>query len=488
MTLPSITRQEGSRKWLALTVIVAAQFMVVLDIAIVNVALPSIKTDLHFAEENLQWVVSAYAILFGGALLLGGRLGDIYGRRRFFIIGVTLFTGASLLGGFSWSEGSLIAFRALQGLGGALLAPATLSILMTTFAEGAERNRALGIWGAASGSGAAVGVLLGGFLTSYLSWPWVFFINVPVGLAVIAAAPFVLAESRGQHDHRHFDVAGAVSVTSGVMLLVYAMTRATQDGWGSTATISLLAGSVALIAAFLIIELRSPAPLLPLRIFRLRSVAAANAAAVMIGGIAFSQFFLQTLYMQDVLGYSAIRTGAGFATMAFTIIVVSNVAQRLVTRVGPRPVLTVGLLLDSASLAYFTQLPTDGHYFWNLFPGMLIGGIGLGLSFVPMTIAGLTGVSRADAGIASGLINTSRQVGGAVGLAAVSTIVSSYAATGSPAAVSNGLTDGFQAGFLALAGVALAGAAIAGFMLAPRPDEAEVARVSRDTRPLEEAA
>jgi EmrB/QacA subfamily drug resistance transporter len=488
MTLPSITRQNGSRKWLALAVIVAAQFMVVLDIAIVNVALPSIKTDLHFAEQNLQWVISAYAILFGGALLLGGRLGDIFGRRRLFMIGLGLFTGASLLGGFSWSEGSLIAFRALQGLGGALLAPATLSILMTTFAEGAERNRALGIWGAASGSGAAAGVILGGFLTSYLSWPWVFFINVPVGLAVIAAAPFVLAESRGQNDHRHFDVAGAASVTAGVMMLVYAMTRATQDGWGSPATVSLLVGSAVLIAAFLAIELRSPAPLLPLRIFRLRSVAAANATAVMIGGIAFSQFFLQTLYMQDVLGYSAIRTGVGFATMAFTIIVVSNVAQRLVTRVGARPVLTAGLLLDSASLALFTQLPVDGHYFWNVFPGMLIGGVGLGLSFVPMTIAGLTGVSRADAGVASGLINTSRQVGGAVGLAAVSTIVSSYAETGSVKAVNDGLTQGFQAGFLVLSLIALLGAVISAAMLAPQPERAEVERVPGNRTLLEEAA
>ena len=488
MTLPSITRQDGSRKWLALAVIVAAQFMVVLDIAIVNVALPSIKTDLHFAEENLQWVISAYAILFGGALLLGGRLGDIYGRRRLFIIGLALFTGASLLGGLSWSEGSLIAFRALQGLGGALLAPATLSILMTTFAEGAERNRALGIWGAASGSGAAVGVLLGGFLTSYLSWPWVFFINVPVGLAVIAAAPIVLAESRGQQGHRHFDVAGSASVTAGVMMLVYAMTRATQDGWGSTSTVALLVGSAALIAAFLAIELRSPAPLLPLRIFRLRSVAGANAAAVIIGSIAFSQFFLQTLYMQNVLGYSAIRTGVGFISIAFTIIVVSNVAQRLVTRVGVRPVLTAGLLLDSASLALFTQLPVNGHYFWNLFPGMLIGGIGLGLSFVPMTIAGLTGVSRADAGVASGLINTSRQVGGAVGLAAVSTIVSSYSETGSITAVNDGLTQGFQAGFLVLSLIALLGAAITAVMLAPQPDRAEVERVHDNRTPLEEAA
>src|SRR3954468_844669 len=254
MLQSSIIGSPPRRKGLALAVIVAAQFMVVLDIAIVNVALPAIKGDLHFAEGNLQWVISAYAILFGGVLLLGGRLADVFGRRRVFMIGLAVFSISSLLCGLSWSEGSLIAFRALQGLGGALFAPAGLSILMTTFAEGAERNRALGIWGAASGSGAAVGVLLGGFLTSYLSWPWVFFINVPVGLAVIAAAPFVLAESRGQHDHRHFDVAGAVSVTSGVMLLVYAMTRATQDGWGSTATISLLAGSVALIAAFLVIE------------------------------------------------------------------------------------------------------------------------------------------------------------------------------------------------------------------------------------------
>jgi EmrB/QacA subfamily drug resistance transporter len=487
MTLPSITRQNGSRKSLALAVIVAAQFMVVLDIAIVNVALPSIKTDLHFAEENLQWVISAYAILFGGALLLGGRLADIFGRRRLFMVGLGLFSGASLLAGLSWSEGSLIGFRALQGLGGALLAPATLSILMTTFPEGAERNRALGIWGAASGSGGAAGVVLGGLLTSYLSWPWVFFINVPVGLAVIAAAPFVLGESRGQNDHRHFDLAGAASVTAGVMMLVYAMTRATQDGWGSTATLSLLGGSAALIAAFLAIELRSPAPLLPLRIFRTRSLSAANATAVMIGGIAFSQFFLQTLYMQDVLGYSAIRTGVGFATVTFTIIVFSNVAQRLVTRIGVRTVLATGLALDSISLALFTQLPVNGHYFWNLFPGMLIGGVGLAFSFVPVTIAGLTGVSRADAGVASGLINTSRQVGGAVGLAAVSTIVSSYATTGSPAAVNDGLTQGFQAGFLALSGIALAGAVIAAVLLAP-PKPAEVESFTDNRAPLEEAA
>ena len=493
----SIARlDDGRRKWLALAVIVAAQFMVVLDIAIVNVALPSIRDDLNFAPENLQWVVSAYAILFGGALLLGGRLADIFGRRRLFIIGLALFSGASLLCGVSWSEGSLIAFRALQGLGGALFAPAALSILMTTFAEGAERNRALGIWGAASGSGGAAGVLLGGVLTSYLSWPWVFFINVPVGLAVIAAAPAVLRESRGQHEHRHFDVAGATSVTAGVMLLVYAMTRATQEGWSSTATLGLLGASAALLAMFVAIELRSPAPLLPMRIFRLRSLSAANAVATMVGAVAFSQFFLLTLYMQGVLGYSAVETGVGFAAVTLTIIVFSNVAQRLVTRYGVRVVLTTGLALDAAAMVLFTRLPVDGVYFWDLFPGLIVSGVGMALSFVPMTIAGLTGVRREDAGIASGLINTSRQVGGAVGLAAVTTIAASYASDGGGAtglarvaAVDGGLTQGFQVGFTVLAAAAVVGAVIAAALLRS-PDEAVGVEPlpSPSTAALEEAA
>ena len=496
MTPASITARENRRKGLALTAIVAAQFMVVLDIAIVNVALPAIKGNLHFAQDNLQWVISAYAILFGGALLLGGRLADIFGRRRLFMAGLALFSGSSLLCGISWSEGSLIGFRALQGLGGALLAPAALSILMTTFAEGAERNRALGIWGAASGSGGAAGVLLGGFLTSYLGWSWVFFINVPVGIAVIAAAPFVLGESRGQQDHRHFDVLGAGTVTSGVMLLVYAMTRAAEDGWASTATVSLLAASAALIAAFIGIELRSPAPLLPMRIFRQRSLSAANATAVVIGAIAFSQFFLLTLYMQQVLGYSAIETGVGFVAVTFTIIVFSNVAQTLVTRFGVRSILATGLLLDAASLAWFTQLPVHGHYFWDMFPAFVISGIGLALSFVPVTIAGLTGVHRADAGIASGLINTSRQVGGAVGLAAVTTIAAAYTATGAGAtglarvaAVDSGLTRGFQVGFLVLAGMAVVGALIAATQLGPRLDVAAVEHINAENATtFEEAA
>jgi EmrB/QacA subfamily drug resistance transporter len=495
MTLSPITLTESRRKWLALVVIVAAQFMVVLDIAIVNVALPAIKGNLHFAEDDLQWVISAYAILFGGALLLGGRLADIFGRRRLFMTGLAIFSASSLLCGVSWSEASLIGFRALQGLGGALLAPAALSILMTTYAEGAERNRALGIWGAASGSGGAAGVLLGGFLTSYLGWSWVFFINVPVGIAVIAAAPFVLRESRGQQSHRHFDVLGAATVTSGVMLLVYAMTRATQEGWGSFATLSLLGASAALIAGFIAIELRSPAPLLPMRIFRLRSLSAANATAVMIGGIAFSQFFLLTLYMQQVLHYSAIKTGAGFVAVTFTIVVFSNVAQKLVTRFGVRSVLAAGLLLDAVSLVQFTQLPVHGHYFWNMFPAFVVSGVGLALSFVPVTIAGLAGVRRADAGIASGLINTSRQVGGAVGLAAVTTIAAAYTTVGGGgglahvAAVDRGLTHGFQMGFVVLAGMAVLGALIAATLLGPPATAVEGELINvENIATLEEAA
>src|SRR6478609_2366610 len=335
---------DGRRKWLALAVIVAAQFMVVLDIAIVNVALPSIRDDLNFAPENLQWVVSAYAILFGGALLLGGRLADIFGRRRLFMIGLAIFSGASLLCGVSWSEGSLIAFRALQGLGGALFAPAALSILMTTFAEGAERNRALGIWGAASGSGGAVGVLLGGVLTSYLNWSWIFFINVPVGIAAALLAPVLLRESRPDLGHRHFDFLGAATVTSGLMLFVYALTRGTNAGWGTPETLALLAGSIALIFAFIVIELRSPWPLLPLRIFRSRTLSTANAAMTILGAVTFSEFFILALYLQEVLHYSAVQSGVAFVGFALTVVVVSNLAQFIVGRVGVPTTLTAGLL------------------------------------------------------------------------------------------------------------------------------------------------
>ncbi len=457
---------KSDRRWSALALIVTAQFMVILDVAIVNVALPSIKSDLNFSQTNLQWVVSAYAIMFGGALLLGGRLADLLGRRRLFMAGLALFAASSLLCGLAWSESSLIAFRAVQGLGGALLAPAALSLLMTRFAEGRDRNLALGIYGAASGSGAAVGVLLGGVLTSYLSWSWIFFINVPVGIAAIALAPLLLQESRADVAQRHFDFPGAASITAGLMLLVYAMTRATSDGWGSGSTLALLAGAAALVLAFVAIELRSPSPLLPLRIFRSRTLSAANAAMAIVGAVAFSEFFVLTLYLQDVLHYSAVMSGAAFAGFALSVVVLSNVAQVIVGRFGVRPTLTAGLLLSAISVAWLTRLPVDGHYFWNLFPAFVLGGAGMGLSFVPVTIASLTGVERSDAGVASGLINTSRQIGGAIGIAAVSAVAASstsnYVHAHSVAATSGvALNHGFQTALYALTGLLIIGALIA---------------------------
>jgi EmrB/QacA subfamily drug resistance transporter len=481
------------RRWSALALIVTAQFMVILDVAIVNVALPSIKSDLDFSQANLQWVISAYAIMFGGVLLLGGRLADVLGRRRLFVGGLALFAASSLLCGLAWSEASLIGFRALQGLGGALLAPAALSLLMTTFAEGRERNLALGIYGAASGSGAAVGVLLGGVLTSYLSWSWVFFINVPVGLAAIALTPALLTAGAPSAGRRHFDVPGAASITAGLMLLVYATTRATSDGWTAPVTLALFGASVLLVASFILIELRSPAPLLPLRIFRSRTLTGANAAMAIVGAVAFSEFFLLTLYLQDVLHYSAMESGVAFSGFALAVVVISNVAQVIVTRIGVRPTLATGLFASALSVAWLTRLPVEGHYFWDLFPAFVLGGAGMGLSFVPVTIASLTGVDRSDAGVASGLINTSRQMGGAVGLAAVSAIAatssSTFATAHSVAATSGAALDhGFQTALYGLMGLLVLGLLIALTLVRPAPAPRVAERTPEPELALEEAA
>ena len=471
---------QDRRRWAALAIIVAAQFMVVLDVAIVNVALPSIRTDLHFSQESLQWVITAYSIFFGGVLLLGGRLADLLGRRRLFVAGLALFTVSSLLDGLAWSEGSLIGFRALQGLGAAMLSPAALSILTTTFREGRERNLALGIWGAASGSGGAAGVLLGGALTSAFSWSWIFFVNVPVGALVIGLTPWLLRESRADLRHRHFDFAGAASITGGLMLLVYAMTRAAQHGWGTTMTIGLLTAAAALIGAFFTIELRSKAPLLPLRIFRLRTLSASNLSGLLMGGAIFSQFFLLTLYMQEVLHYSAIKTGVAYIGLTLSIIGFSALSQALVTRIGVRRVLPVGLALSTVALLLFARLPVDGHYFTDLFPAFLISGVGLALAFVPMSIGALTGVRPADAGIASGLINTNQQIGGAIGVAAATTIATTFTTryvdvhVGTNAFSGAALTHGFQIAFYVLAAVAALGAALAALMLESTPAEPEL--------------
>jgi EmrB/QacA subfamily drug resistance transporter len=464
-----------SRRWFALALIVVAQFMVVLDVAIVNVALPAIKSDLHFSEVSLQWVITAYAIVFGGFLLLGGRLADLLGRRRMFLIGLAVFTVFSLLDGLAWSEGSLITFRSLQGLGAAMLSPAALSILTTTFTEGGERNVALGVWGAASGSGAAAGVLLGGALTSGLNWSWIFFVNVPVGITLIALTPLLLRESRANLGHRLFDFAGAASITGGLMLLVYAMTRAAQHGWDAGETVGLLIVSVALIVTFFLIEARSQAPLLPLRIFRLRTLTASNVSGLLLGGAVFAQFFLLTLYMQQVLRYSALKTGVAYIGLTVTIIVFSVVAQAAVTRIGIRTVLPVGLALSAGALVWFARLPVDGHYFSDLFPPFMISGLGLALAFVPMSIGALTGVREADAGIASGLINTTQQVGGAIGTAVATTVATTYTAhyVKTHAGVSTlsgaALTHGFQIAFYILAGLAAVGAAVSALMLESHP-------------------
>jgi EmrB/QacA subfamily drug resistance transporter len=466
--------EPDPRRWVILALIVMAQFMVVLDVAIVNVALPSIKNSLHFSQVSLQWVITAYSILFGGVLMLGGRLSDLLGRRRLFVIGLALFSVSSLLDGLAWSEPSLIVFRALQGLGAALVSPAALSILTTTFQEGRERNVALGVWGAVSGSGGAVGVLLGGVLTSGLGWSWIFFVNVPVGVAVIAATPFLLHESVAALGHRHFDFAGAASITAGLMLLVYAMTHAAQHGWGTTETIVLIALSVALIGGFFAIEIRSKAPLLPLRIFRLRTLSGSNVGGLLLGASVFAQFFVLTLYMQQVLHYSALTTGFAYIGLALTIVLCAGIAQALTTRLGVHVVMPVGMAIAAGALVWLAQVPVHGEYWTNLFGPFLLGGLGLALAFVPMSIGALTGVRGSEAGVASGLINTVQQVGGAIGVAIVTTIATTFtnnyaSAHHTGAFAPAALVHGFQAAFYVLAGIAAAGTVISALLLERRP-------------------
>ncbi len=447
-----------NRKWLALALLSVVQFMVVLDIAIVNVALPSIKDDLGFSQANLQWVISAYALVFGGFLLLGGRAADLLGRRRVFIGGLVVFLTASLLAGLAWSEASLIGARSLQGLGAAIISPAALSILMTTFYEGRERNIALGVWGAVGGFGAAAGVLLGGVFTDALSWEWIFFINVPVALVAIAFAPVLLGESR---DTRvgGFDALGAVLVTAGLSLTVFTITKANDYGWGSSKTIGLFAVAAALLAGFVLRENRAKNPLMSFSIFRIKTVTGANVAGFILGTTLFSMFLMLTLYMQQVLGYSAMKTGVAYLAVAGTSIFWATLASQLVTKVGVKPVLVTGMSLLTVGLIYFTQVSPDGTYLGDLLPGFLIIAVGMAFSFVSISIAALAGIPENEAGIASGLINTSQQIGGALGIAVLSAVAiantnDAARAGDAPAAA---LTSGFQAAFWVGAAVAAVG-------------------------------
>src|SRR5438034_1154953 len=467
------------RKWLALALLSAVQFMVVLDIAIVNVALPSIKVDLGFSQENLQWVISAYALFFGGFLLLGGRAADLLGRRRLFLAGIVLFTLSSLLAGLAWSEASLIAARSFQGLGAAVISPAALSILSTTFTEGRERNIALGVWGAVGGFGAAAGVLLGGVLTETLSWSWIFFVNVPVGVAAFFLAPRLLDESRDT-TVKSYDALGAVLVTGGLVALVYAITQSGTYGWGSGRTIGVIAASVALLAAFGWWEQRQAEPLMRFGILRTKTVAGANVGGFILGTATFSLFLMLTLYMQQVLGYSPMKTGVAYLAVAGSAILWSAVAAQLVTRIGVKPVLVTGMVALTSGLVYFTQVPVHGTYLSDLLPGFLLVGLGLGFSFVPISIAALAGVRPAEAGLASGLFNTTQQIGGALGIAVLSTIATSRttdavaAGTALPSALVHGFTGAFTVGVgIAAVGVVAALTLIRRDELEQAPEELE---------------
>ncbi len=475
--------EASSRKWLTLAIVGAAFFMTVLDVAIVNVAIPSIQTDLRVPETTVQWVLIAYTITFGGFLLLGGRMADLLGRRRVFLAGLTLFTAASLVCGLANSAGVLIGARAVQGVGAAIISPAALSIVTTTFREGAERNKALGIWGALGGSGAAAGVLFGGIIVKYLGWAWIFFVNVPVGALVFALTLLFVPESKADLGHRRFDLAGAITVTSGLAVLVYAISKAPDVGWGSTRTIVLLLVAVALLLAFALIELRSRAPLMPFGIFRIRTLLAANIVGFLLGAVIFADFFVLTLYVQEILHWSALKTGITFLATAGTTVIWAGVAQALTTKYGPRPVIVTGLIVLAASMGWYTQIPVDGHYWPDLLPAYLTFALGLAFSFVPVTIAALSQVKPSEAGLASGLINTNQQVGGAIGIALASTVFittkNDLVKSGHP--VPYAFTQGYQDAFWALIALALVGA-VAAFVLlrgthAPEPSaEAEPAR------------
>jgi EmrB/QacA subfamily drug resistance transporter len=477
------------RKWLALAIICVAQFMVILDVSIVNVALPSIQRGLHFSEQNLLWVLNAYALFFGGFLMLGGRVADKLGRRRVFVTGVMLFSVASLFCGLASSSGWLVTARAVQGLGAAILSPAALSILTVTFKEGPERNKALSIWGAIAGAGGAFGVLLGGILTQEVGWQWIFYVNVPIGSLVVLASFFILAPSLSEDERRGFDLPGAIALTASLVLMVFALVKSTSWGWASARTTGMLAVSIILLATFILIERQTTSPLVPLSIFGNRSLSVSNLVSLALGASIFSMFYFLSLYMQEVLGYSALRTGIGYLTIASAIIIAAGAAQALVAKFGIRSVMTLGMLLASGGLVYFTQISPHGSYVATLLPGFLLAGVGLGLSFVPATIGAVSGVVADEAGVASGLITTTQQIGGAMGVALLSTIAVSAT---TKFASSNGhghqeaiaaLSHGFSLAFWFGALFAAVGAVVAFFGM--KGSEARAA-ISRE--PAREAA
>src|SRR5262245_51501851 len=439
--------RHSTNPWLILVLVCLAQFMVVLDATVVNVALPSIQKDLGLSEANLQWIVNAYTLVFGGFLLLGGRAGDLLGRKRLFLFGLVVFTSASLIDGLATSSGMLIGARALQGLGAAFISPAALAIITTTFEEGAERAKALGVWAAIAIGGSAIGLVLGGALTQLFSWPWIFFINVPVGVAVFFLSLRMLPESRDEALERNFDVAGAVSVTAGLMTLVYAIVEAGEKGWTSGRTLGTFALAAFLLAAFVVIELRARAPLVRLSIFRTRSLTAANLSMFLVASGLFAMFFFNTLYIQRVLGYGPLEAGLAFLPFTAGIMVSAGLASRFTPTVGVRPVAITGMIVPTLGMLLLTQLPADGSYAANVLPALVLTSLGLGAVFVPLTLVATTGLVNEDQGLASGLFNTSQQVGGALGLAILSSLAASATSSSDSSSQAQALVDGFQVAF-----------------------------------------
>jgi EmrB/QacA subfamily drug resistance transporter len=458
-------------RWRAFAVLAVSYFMAIVDFTIVNVALPTIGRELHFSESNLQWVVTAYALTFGGFLLLGGRAADLLGRRRILMVGLGVFTVASLGAGLATSAGFLIAMRALQGLGAAVVLPAALSTVTNMFSEGAERNKALGAWGAIGGTAATVGLITGGLVTRYVGWQYIFFVNVPIGTLALLLARRIVPESHMVGMRRRFDALGAVTVTSGLLALVYAISNAPQVGWSSTRTVGLLAAAAALLVAFLVVESRVEQPLMPLRIFRMRTLAAANVGGLLLGGSFFAFVFVGTLYMQQVLGYSALQTGAAWLATSLTSVALVGLSQKLATRIAPGLVMGAGLTVIGAGILWATQVPVHGHFWASLAGPFFIAGAGGAFSFVPVSIGGLTGVAEREAGLASGLLNTSQQVGGAIGVAIASTVAAGHLKT----LLANGdatrvaLTGSFHWAFWVCGAIALLAPATTALILRRKP-------------------
>jgi EmrB/QacA subfamily drug resistance transporter len=444
-------------RWRAFALLAVSFFMTVIDLTIVNVSLPTIGRDLHFSQTNLQWVVTAYGLTFGGFLLLGGRAADLLGRRRILMLGLGLFSAASLAAALAAGAGFMIGARAVQGIGAAIMLPAALSIVMNMFGEGAERNKALGIWGGLGAGGATVGVIAGGLLTRYAGWQYIFYLNVPIGTVALLLAPRIVPESRLDTMRRKFDAAGALAGTGGLVLLVDAISQAPQYGWGAPRTIGVLAAAAVLLAAFLLIERHVTDPILPLSIFRLRSLAGANTAGLLLGGSFYAFIFVGTLYMQQVLHYSALRTGLAWLAASLTSIALAGVSQALVTRGGTKIVMAAGMTLIGAGAIWATQVPVHGHFLANLAGPMVVAGAGTAFAFIPISIAALAGVKEQQAGLASGLLNTSQQLGGAIGIAIASSVAASHTQTllhagrAAPAA----LTGGFQLALWVLGGIGL---------------------------------